>query len=207
MKYTQEERLAFARAHKEVLPQHDIDITAFIDYDYCNIGGDGFGYVRQEDDSLFEMPHAGNVVIEKDVVIRAFVTVDRAVQGSTIIREGTKIDHHCHIAHGCKIGKHNTLANGCIIEGSCEVGDYNTFGAGVIVQTKVKIGNHCKFGSGAVVVKDVEDYSVMVGNPARKLENKTTPPPPAPPTDKIIIQGRRPPPPPPDRPPDLQIRS
>lgn len=169
MRPTNEERLSFARSAKWKLPDNQIHESAIISI-YSMVGSDGFGYVRLEDESLLEMPHAGNVIIEKDVVIRMFVTVDRAVKGSTVIGEGTKVDHHCHLAHGCKIGKHNTFANGCIIEGSCEVGDHNTFGAGVIVQTKVKIGSHCKFGSGAVVVKDVEDNSIMVGNPARRLE-------------------------------------
>lgn len=168
MKYTEEERLQYAKSISDEFPPNDIDVICVI-HKTSVIGGDGFGWVRQPDGSLFRFPHRGNVVIGRFVVIRDFVTVDRAVNGSTVIGDGTVIDHHCHIAHGAKIGKHNTLANGCIIEGSCEVGDYNTFGAGVIVQTKVKIGNHCKFGSGAVVTKDVEDYSIMVGNPARLL--------------------------------------
>lgn len=180
MKYTESERLEFAMTHKEewldnvyedeqVKPniEQQITLTKGIAF-----GWDGFGYARAQDGSLVKIPHAGNVVIAKDVEIRAFVTIDRAVIGSTTIGQGTKIDHHCHIAHGAQIGKHNTFANGCIIEGSCVVGDYNTFGAGVIVQTKVKIGNWCKFGSGAVVTKDVPDNSIMVGNPARQLEKK-----------------------------------
>lgn len=179
MRYTEEERLQFARSHKEEWPNNVFDGKEHLPNNQYGIGDgiligwDGFGYVRQEDGSLLKMPHAGNVVIEKDVEIRAFVTIDRAVVGSTIIKEGTKIDHHCHIAHGAKIGKHNTLANGCIIEGSCEVGDYNTFGAGVIVQTKVKIGSRCILGSGSVITKDVDDDSVMVGNPARLLRKNS----------------------------------
>jgi len=161
-------RLEFARTHKEEFPPHEIHPSAFI-WPLSVVGMDGFGYVRQEDGTLLKMPHAGNVVIEKDVEIRSYVTVDRAVKGSTVIQEGTRIDHHSHIAHNVKLGRHNTLANGCIIEGSCEIGDFNTFGAGVIVQRKVKVGSHCIFGSGAVVTKDVEDYSVMVGNPAKLL--------------------------------------
>lgn len=167
-RYTDEQRLAYARSIGSEFPDNVIHETSYI-FSTAMIGRVGFGYVRQEDGSLLEMPHRGNVVIEKDVVIRDFCTVDSAVNGSTIIGEGTKIDHHCHIAHGAKIGKHNTLANGCIIEGSCEVGDFNTFGAGVIVQTKVKIGSHCIIGSGSVVTKDVGDYEVVVGNPARFL--------------------------------------
>lgn len=168
MRHTNEERLAYAKSINDEFPPNLIDDISVI-HKTAVIGQDGFGFVRQEDGSLYRFPHRGNVVIERFVVIRDFVTVDRAVNGSTIIGEGTRVDHHSHIAHGAKIGRHNTLANGCIIEGNCEVGDFNTFGAGVIVQTKVKIGSHCIFGSGAVVVKDVEDYSVMVGNPAKLL--------------------------------------
>lgn len=169
MRYSITERLAFARSHKQDWPPNEIK-TSFLQIDATAlIGRDGFGYVRNEIGELEPMPHAGNVVIEENVTIRAFVTIDRAVVGSTVIKTGTRIDHHSHIAHGAKVGKHNTLANGCIIEGSCEIGDYNTFGAGVIVQTKVKIGNRCIFGSGSVVTRDAEDNSVMVGNPARLL--------------------------------------
>jgi UDP-3-O-[3-hydroxymyristoyl] glucosamine N-acyltransferase len=164
------ERLAFARAHKWGDTGKFIHNSVFI-HDTAVIGSDGFGWVRQEDGSLIPMPHAGGVVIEKDVEIREFVTIDRGVEAHTVVEEGTKIDHHCHIAHNVIIGKHNTLANGCIIEGSCKVGDFNTFGAGVIVQRKVKIGNGNIFGSGSVVTKDVGDNCVMVGNPAHKLRD------------------------------------
>jgi UDP-3-O-[3-hydroxymyristoyl] glucosamine N-acyltransferase len=168
MRYTNEQRLAYAKSISDAFPLNEINETTSI-HKTAVIGMDGFGWVREKDGTLCRFPHRGNVVIQKFVVIRDFVTVDRAVEGSTVIGEGTCIDHHSHVAHGAQIGKYNTLANGCIIEGSCIVGDYNTFGAGVIVQTKVKVGNNCIFGSGAVVTKDVEDNSVMVGNPARLL--------------------------------------
>jgi len=164
-------RLEFAKNSLHDRPQDKIHESVTIEQS-ARIGKDGFGFARDVDGTLVKVNHAGNVVIEKNVEIRAFVTVDRAVNGNTIIGQGTKIDHHCHIAHNVKIGKWNTLANGTVIEGSCEVGDFNTFGANVVVQRKVKIGSNCKFGSGAVVTKDVPDNSIMVGNPARKLEKK-----------------------------------
>lgn len=34
------------------------------------------------------------------------------------------------------------------------------------------IGDHCVVGSGAVVTKDVEDFLIVVGNPARKLGSR-----------------------------------
>lgn len=161
-------RLKFAKESVELHPTDNIHSSALI-HPTALIGFDGYGFARDVDGTLVKVNHAGNVVIEKEVVIRAFVTVDRAVNGSTIIGEGSKLDHKVHVAHNVKIGKWNTFANGCVIEGSCQVGDYNTFGTNVIVQRKVKVGSNCKFGSGTVIVKDVPDNSIMVGNPARYL--------------------------------------
>lgn len=165
------ERLQFAKSSVHKLGVFSFDENVIID-ESCVLNSDGFGFARDESGLLVKINHAGGVKVECNVIIRAFVTIDRATNEGefTIIGEGTKIDHHCHIAHNAKIGKHNTLANGCIIEGSCEVGNCNTFGAGVIVQRKVKIGSGNIFGSGCVVVKDIGNNGKYVGNPARKLE-------------------------------------
>jgi maltose O-acetyltransferase len=39
----------------------------------------------------------------------------------------------------------------------------------------VKIGKGCVVGAGSVVIRDIEDYSVAVGNPARVIK-KVDPP-------------------------------
>ena len=49
------------------------------------------------------------------------------------------------------------------------VGDDVWFGARVIVLPGVRIGSHCIIGAGSVVTKDVPDYAVVGGNPARIL--------------------------------------
>ena len=161
------QRLEFARQSKE---EHPRDIFGNIKLARsAKVGGDGFGWARDENNELVKVNHAGYVVLEDLVEVREFVTIDRAVSGATIVSRGTKIDHHCHIAHNVKIGVWNTFAAHCIIEGSCVIGDFNTFGTGVIVQKKIKVGNHCIIGSGSVITKDVPDYAVIVGNPGRIL--------------------------------------
>ena len=157
----EEARLQYAKDSQYARPP-DIISGAIIDRTAL-IGMDGFGFARDHDGRLVKMEHAGNVVIEPYVEIRAFVTVDRAVNGSTVIGEGTKIDHHCHIAHGAKIGRWNTFADNTTIEGGCQIGDYNTFGSNVVVQTKVKIGSNCKIGSNSTIVRDVPDNTTVVG--------------------------------------------
>lgn len=174
-------RLEFARGSQWVRPMNDISHMATISRE-CSIGRDGFGFARDEEGKLVKINHGGSVKIEDFVEIRDYVTIDRATREGefTVIGEGTKIDHKVHIAHNCKIGKHNTFAAHCLIEGSVQIGDFNTFGGGVIVQRKVKIGSNNIFGSGCVVVKDIGDNGKYVGNPARRLPN---------PDDNLLVQN------------------
>ena len=46
--------------------------------------------------------------------------------------------------------------------------DYATIGGGVIILGGVNIGVHALVGAGSVVTKDVPDYAVVYGNPARQ---------------------------------------
>lgn len=53
-----------------------------------------------------------------------------------------------------------------------EIGDFAWFGTNVTVYGNVKIGTGAILAMGAVVVKDVPDYAIVGGNPA-KLSNTT----------------------------------
>ena len=44
-----------------------------------------------------------------------------------------------------------------------------SLGAHSVVVCGIKIGRHAMIGSGSVVTKDVPDYALMVGNPARQI--------------------------------------
>lgn len=45
-----------------------------------------------------------------------------------------------------------------------------SIGANATIVCGIRLGKHCLIGAGAVVTKDVEPYSVMVGNPAKKIK-------------------------------------
>jgi acetyltransferase-like isoleucine patch superfamily enzyme len=53
--------------------------------------------------------------------------------------------------------------------GPVEIGDGTWIGIGACVLPNVKIGRHCVIGANAVVTRDVPDYHVAVGVPARAV--------------------------------------
>ena len=52
------------------------------------------------------------------------------------------------------------------------VGNDVWIGANTTVLDGVRIGNGCVVGAGSVVTRDVPDYSVVVGNPAKVIKNR-----------------------------------
>ena len=86
------------------------------------IGGDGFGFAPQTDGTYNKLPQVGNVIIEDNVEIQANATIDRATIGSTIIRQGAKIDNLVQIAHNVEIGENTVMASQSGVAGSTKIG-------------------------------------------------------------------------------------
>lgn len=56
--------------------------------------------------------------------------------------------------------------------GHVRVGSDCWIGMGVCILPGVTIGDGCVIGAGAVVAKDLPDYSIAVGNPAKALRDR-----------------------------------
>ena len=56
-----------------------------------------------------------------------------------------------------------------VSRGAVEIGDGTWIGIGVSVLGNVKIGRNCVIGAGSVVTKDIPDYCVAAGVPAKIL--------------------------------------
>lgn len=132
------------------------------------IGGDGFGYVFH-DGAYVKVPQVGNVVIENDVEIGCNVCIDRATIGSTVIRQGTKIDNLVQIAHNNHIGKHVVMAGQVGLAGSVRVGDYTVMGGKVGVADHVTIGDQVRIGGSSLVLRSVPSGQTIWGYPARPI--------------------------------------
>ena len=54
---------------------------------------------------------------------------------------------------------------------SVSIGEGSYIGINAVIVGNVKIGKHCVIGANSVVTKDVPDYCVAVGSPARVIKN------------------------------------
>ena len=96
-----------------------------------------------------------------------------------VIEDDVLFAPHVHISdrnHGFEdihtpISKQKVISKGPVV-----IGAETWLGFGCQVMSGVEIGKHCVIAAGAVVVKDVPDYCVVGGNPARILKqyNKNT---------------------------------
>ena len=96
--------------------------------------------------------------------------------------KGLMIYHYSSIVvnAGAKIGDYATIYPGVVIgakENGCPtIGHHCFIGAGSKILGGVKIGNHVTIAPNAVVVKDVPDYAVVGGVPAKiiKIKDEST---------------------------------
>src|SRR5690606_3216371 len=105
------------------------------------VGSDGFGFAPQDDGTYNKISQIGNVVIESDVEIGANTVIDRATMGSTVIRQGVKLDNLIQIAHNVEIAKHTVIAAQSGISGSAIIGDNAVVGGQVGVVGHINIAN------------------------------------------------------------------
>jgi sugar O-acyltransferase (sialic acid O-acetyltransferase NeuD family) len=80
-----------------------------------------------------------------------------------ILNTGSILDHEARIENYVHICPGVTLA------GNVTVGEGTFVGANSTIVQGVTIGKNCIIGAGSVVLKNVDDNTVMVGNPAKFL--------------------------------------
>ncbi len=134
------------------------------------IGGDGFGFAKDDEGRWHKIVQSGPVVIEDEVEIQANACVDRASVGFTKIGRGSKVDNLVQVGHGSKVGQRTLLCAQVGLAGSTEVG------SDVILAGQVGVAGHCKIGDRAIataqsgIPNDVAPGAVVSGYPA--IDNK-----------------------------------
>lgn len=103
-------------------------------------------------------------------VIREGVTMHRGTvqdRGTTSVGNDNLFMPYAHVGHDCVVGSHIVMANNASVSGHVVVGDYATFGGYAGVPQFRSIGAHAMIGGMSLVLKDVPDFVLVSGNPAR----------------------------------------
>lgn len=122
-------------------------------------------------------------------VIEDYCCVNNAV-GEIRIGNHTRVGLHSTLIGPIYIGNDVNLAQGVVVSGLnhkykdttltineqgvrtslITIGDDVWIGANAVITAGVTIGKHCVIGAGSIVTKNIPDYTIAVGNPAKIIQ-------------------------------------
>ncbi|MBC7488089.1 MAG: acetyltransferase [Cytophagaceae bacterium] len=113
-----------------------------------------------------------SALVSSDVTIGEGTVIfhSAVIQSSTTIGKHVIINTSASVDHDCILGDYVHVAPQVAICGIVSIGEGTLVGAGAVVIPGIKIGKWCVIGAGSVVFRDVPDYGMVVGNPARLIK-------------------------------------
>ena len=139
--------------------------------------------------------HPENIIIEDNVYIGHNTILKGYYQNQMVIGQNTWVGQNCffHAAGGLTIGKNVGIGPGVMIITSHHkdgvkdipilfstiefnpviIGDDSDIGIGAIILPGLTIGRGAQIGAGSVVTKNINDYVVVAGKPARLIRHRT----------------------------------
>lgn len=119
-----------------------------------------------------------NIIADSAIVARTAKYGDGAVVHwqsilSTEVNIGNNVmvGKNAMLGHDVQVGDNSVISACSYIGGFTTIGDNSFVGAGAVLRDHIHVGKNCVIGLGSVVTKNVEDNSVMVGNPAVKIRD------------------------------------
>jgi len=122
----------------------------------------------------FEMPviiHPRAAVSKRAVMERgSFVMSQAAVNVSAHVGTGCIVNTGATVGHDSILGNFVHVAPGSNIGGKTVIGAGSWIGIRSVIIEGIKVGKGVLIGAGAVIIRDVPDYSLVVGNPGRIIK-------------------------------------
>jgi acetyltransferase-like isoleucine patch superfamily enzyme len=110
------------------------------------------------------------------------------INGKCFISNETEIGNYCAIAHNFRVRHRNhsveypniqdyfqnkfKFMDLTVFKGSVKIGDASWIGDNVIFLPGSGIGKGCVVGANSVVTKKFDDFSIIVGNPAKQISKR-----------------------------------
>ena len=115
-----------------------------------------------------------SAIIGKNVLIGAGSIIMEAV----IINNNSIIGDHCNIwtktsiDHDSEIMNYSSCSPGVTTGGRVIIGECTLIGIGANILHYKNVGNHCVIGGGSLINKDIPDFSVAFGVPAKVIRTR-----------------------------------
>jgi sugar O-acyltransferase (sialic acid O-acetyltransferase NeuD family) len=98
-----------------------------------------------------------------------YINAGAVIGSNTTVGGFSNINRSASIGHDNQIGFAVSIGPGAVLAGGIRVGAVATVGAGAVILPGITIGRRAVVGAGAVVTKNVADFELVVGNPAKRL--------------------------------------
>lgn len=112
----------------------------------------------------------------------SIISTSSSIKKGTVVMPGAVINASAVVGQHCIVNTNAVIEHDCVIDdfvhvspnaslaGNVVVGEGTHIGIGACIIQGVNIGKWVTVGAGSVVLKDVPDYAVIVGNPAKIIK-------------------------------------
>jgi sugar O-acyltransferase (sialic acid O-acetyltransferase NeuD family) len=97
------------------------------------------------------------------------------VSSSAAIEDHVVVLPHAVVSHDCVLGEYAVVTSNVTVGSGAQVGRNSYLGTHCCMLPGVRIGEGSLVGIGSVVLRDVDPFTVVVGNPARRLREAARP--------------------------------
>jgi len=156
-----------------ILGKIDDNIIKNSDEYIIGIGNDNIRKIIYE--RFYNLPWAILIHPRSIVSKRAVINSGSVVFAGAVIQTGVNIGKQCIINTNCNIDHESIVSDftsicpGVTICGNVIIGELTFVGANSTIIQGKSIGKNCIIGAGTVVIRNVDDYCKVVGNPSRNI--------------------------------------
>ena len=128
-----------------------------------------FNKIKELGFSLYTFISKHSVIADDvEISLGCVVMPGTIINSGTILEENVFLNTGVIVEHDCYIGESTFLATGCVLSGNVKIKSGTFLGSNSTVIGNVVIGSGSTIGAGSVVIRDVEDNTLVYGNPSHK---------------------------------------